>query len=385
MNATSTETQEEKYLKPLILDLGYSTFRLGWSGSDAPEITAPSMYAEPTDFIFQSDVIEGIEQIVTKEQGNEYLFGNGARKYRNILNIQSLENKGNSPLFKQFFLKHYQKLNIPDDYQFLQPIIVICPYDLTDIEKKQYKNLFFEQLNFPFLLFLPSDKAILSTLKTVDGIIIDIGAENTYVSSVYHGFINPMAKQTFPVGGLHLTKYFLDLVLKRKQTDENFFFDIWMAKEFKEEAALCVLHPDEERDKIKNGLTKYDHMVQLPNQKQFKINSERFMLVEPLFNPQLINLDYENLTQKIVNSIKFWERENWKDLVSNIILAGGSSKIPGLKKRLKAEIKQHFSESLGKQIKIIAPSDRVIMAWVGASLLASQDKLEKWIKNPSYE
>ena len=383
MQSTENTPQNEKYLRPLILDLGHSTFRLGWSGSDAPEIIAPSIYAEPTDFIFQSDIIEGIEDIISKEQGDKYLFGKDASEYRNILNIQRLEKKDNLSLFKEFFLTHYRRLNIPEDYLFMQPIIIICPYDLSDLEKKEYKDLFFEKLNFPFLLFLPSDKAILSTLKTVDGVIVDIGAENTYISSVYHGFINPMAKETFPIGGSHLTKFFLDLVLKRKQVDQNLFFDIWMAKKFKEETALCVLNPDKERGKIKDGATNYDKIIKLPNQKQFKINYERFMLVEPLFNPQMINLDYENIIQKIINSIKFWERENWESLLKNIILTGGTSKISGLKKRLKLEIKQHFSQHLGKKITIIAPKDRVIMAWVGASLLAAQDKLEKWIKNPS--
>ncbi|TFF98232.1 MAG: hypothetical protein EU547_02100 [Promethearchaeota archaeon] len=384
MSESSTNLQEDKYLRPLILDMGYSTFRFGWSGSDTPEITIPSIFTKPNDFLFRSDVIEGIAEIISAEQ-KKLLFGEDAERYKNILNIQRFEEKVNSPLFKDFFLKQYEKLDIPKDFRFMQPIVIICSYNLTEIEKKEYKDLFFNQLNFPFLLFLPSDKAILSTLNTVDGIIVDMGAKNIYISSVYHGFINPTAKEILPIGGFHLTKYFLDLILKRKSIDEKFFFNIWMAQELKEDLAICVLKPSEEKTKIKNGLTKYDQSITLPNQNQFIINYERFMLVEPLFDPTLINLDYENLINKIVKSIKFWERENWQDLISNIILTGGTSKISGLKKRLTMEIKKHFSDALKPKINVITPKDRVIIAWVGASLLSAQDKLEKWIKNPSYQ
>ncbi len=377
--------QQTQYQRPLILDLGYNTFRLGWSGSDEPEILSPSIYAHCTDFIFHSEMIEGLTKIVAESQENPYLFGKKAKKYLNILNLQPIKAQDRISLLKEFFLEQYKRLEIPSEYQFNQSIIIICPYNLSDLEKNQFKELFFTQLNFPFILFLPSDKAILSTLNTVDGVIVDIGAENTYVSSIFHGFINPMAKETLPIGGFHLTKYLLDLIVKKKGTDKNFFFDIWMAKEIKEKMALCVLNPKEEMDKIKNGLTKYDKKIKLPNQNQFTINSERFQLVEPLFNPQLIHLDYEGLTSSIIKSIKFWERDHWPQLISNIILAGGTSKIPGLKKRLIMEMRDYFSENLGKKIRVIAPEDREIMAWIGASLLSAQGKLEKWIKNPASE
>ena len=74
-------------LRPLILDIGSSIFRLGWAGDDSPEILAPSVYVDATDFIFESDVIDGLEEIFFKEKTEKYLYGFDAYKYQNILKI----------------------------------------------------------------------------------------------------------------------------------------------------------------------------------------------------------------------------------------------------------------------------------------------------------
>jgi actin-related protein len=374
--------ETSKYNKALILEIGSSTFRMGWAGSDEPEITEPSIYAHTTNFKFQSEFIEGFKEIFSDKIKNNYLFGNEALDYQGILKLEDLNKEENSNIFIEYFLHQYQKLNIPSEFQFKQPIILIDPYLMTDLEKTNYKKIFFERLNFPSLLFLPSDMAILTTLNKVDGVIVNIGGKNTHISSVYHGFTDSMAKENIPIGGRELTNYFLNMILTGKGANKNFFFDFWMAKKIKEEMALCVLHPKQERNKIKDDFTEYDKIINLPNKYSFKINFERFMLVEPLFNPQLIHIEHRNLIESIVKSIKFWEREQRAELLSNIILAGGGSQIPGLKERIQFELKKHFAEKLEPIIKVISPKNSENMAWIGASILSSQGKLKEGIKNP---
>ncbi|TXT65695.1 MAG: Actin-like protein [Promethearchaeota archaeon] len=367
----------------LILDVGNSIFRLGWAGSDEPEVQEPSIYATTTNFKFQSDFIEGFKQIFSDKMEKECLFGREAFQYQGILNFEDLNVVENSQIFIEYFLHQYKKLNIPKEHQFKQHIIIIDPFLMTDLDKDKFKKIFFETLNFPSILFLPAEMAILTTLNKIDGVIVNIGEKNTYVYSVYRGFTDPMAKDRIPIGGRELTNYFLNMVITGKGANKNFFFDYWMAKKIKEEHALCVLHPKKERDKIKEDLAQYDRTIELPNKYSFTINFERFMLVEPLFNPRIIHVEHRNIVESIVKTIKFWEREQRAELLSNIILAGGSSKIPGMKERIRSELTKHFSEKLEPQIKIITPKNRDIMAWVGASILSSQGKLKKGIENPN--
>jgi len=378
-------SEEKKYLRPLIADFGSSTFRLGWAGGDFPEILSPSLYVDVSDYIFTSDVIEGLEEIFIGDIEQEYLFGEGALNYQNILKIHEFMKEENYNILEKFFMFHYQKLNIPEEYQFMQPIIIISPFNMTDIIKAKLKNIFFEKFQFPFLLFLPDDKAILSTLRKSDGVVINMGENNTYISSIYHGFTNIMARDVFPIAGEELTNYLLNMILKGRGSTRNFYLDYWLAKEIKEKMALCVNDPKRERERIKEGLTKYNRVVKLPDNSKLKINYERFMIAEPLFDPKLVHIDYVSLPEIIAKIIKFWDRENWSDLLSNVILSGGGSLIPGLKERLSSELKKYFSNKLQDKIKVFAASGRENMAWIGTSILFGLDKLEGWIKNPSLE
>ncbi len=371
-----------KYSRALILDIGSSNFRMGWAGSDDPEIIESFIYARTTNFQFQSEFIDGFKEIFSNKIENDYLFGSEALSYQGILKLEDLNREENPNIFIKYFLHQYQKLNIPSEFRFKQHIILIDPFLMSDLEKDKYKKIFFERLKFPSLLFLPSDMAILTTLNKVDGVIVNIGAKNTYISSVYHGFTDSMAKDSVPIGGRELTNYFLNMILTGKGANKNFFFDFWMAKKIKEEMALCVLHPKQERNKIQEDFIEYDKIIHLPNKYSFKINFERFMLVEPLFNPQLIHIDHRNIIESIVKTVKFWEREQRPELLSNIIISGGSSQIPGLKKRIEFELKKHFADKLEPVIKVISPQSRENMAWIGASILSSQGKLKEGLKNP---
>jgi actin-related protein len=376
---------EQTYLRPLIADFGSSTFRFGWAGGDFPEILTPSIYVDASDYIFDSDVVNGLEEIFIGDNRQEYLFGDNALKYQNILKIHEFIKEENYNILEKYFLFHYEKLNIPDEYRFMQPIIIISPFNLTDIIKAKLKNIFFEKFEFPFLLFLPDDKAILSTLRKSDGVIINMGENNTYISSIYHGFTNIMARDVFPIAGEELTNYFLNMILKGRASSRNFYLDYWLAKEIKEKMSICVQNPKKEKERIKEGLTKYNRVVKLPDNSKLKINYERFMISEPLFDPKLVHIDYMSLPEVIAKIVRFWDRKNWADLLSNVILSGGGSLIPGLKDRLQFELRKHFSDKLKDQIKVFAASGRENMAWIGGSVLFGRDKLEGWIKNPRLE
>jgi len=93
-----------------------------------------------------------------------------------------------------------------------------------------------------------------------------------------------------------------------------------------------------------------------------------------------------SLAEAVSKVIKAWDRENWEELIPNIILAGGGSLIPGLAERLKIELMSFFSEKIRNKIDVIAPSGRENMGWIGASILFSKEQLNKgWIENPRKE
>jgi len=255
---------------------------------------------------------------------------------------------------------------------------------MSELEKTKLKDLFFNLFEFPSVLFLSESQAIISALQKTSAVIVNIGEENTFITTFLHGFSNIMARDIFPIAGKDLTNYLLNLLLTEKGSGKAVYIDNIIAKEIKEKLSLCVLDTEGEIRRIKDGFTKYNSRVDLPDGSSLEISSERFQIVEPLFNPLIIHLDYIGLPEAVARLIKTWDREDWIELLPNIILAGGGSLIPGLEKRLQFEISKHFSDKLKDQIKVLAVSGRENMGWVGASILWAQGKLSKgWEQNPN--
>ncbi|MFX1363663.1 MAG: hypothetical protein ACFFCE_09355 [Promethearchaeota archaeon] len=379
--------EKKSKLRPIIVEIGSQNFRLGWAGDDFPDIIAPSIYVDKNDFLFTSEVIDGLEDIFIAEKDTEkLLFGQEALKYSNILKIHFFKKESNYNVFMKYFYYHYKKLNIEEENQFKQPIILISPFNMSDLEKTKLQDIFFNVYNFPSLLFLSESQGILAILQKTSGVVINMGEENTTITTFLHGFSNVMARDLYPITGKELTKYLLNLILTRKGSSKTINLDYMIAKEIKEKLCLCVFNPEEEVKRINNGLTKFNSKIDLPDGSSLEINAERFLLVEPLFNPSLIHIDYLGLPEAVSKVIKFWDRENWEAIVPNIIIAGGGSLIPELEKRLKMEIAKHFSDRLKNKIEVIAVSGRENISWIGSSVLWAQEKLKKgWIMNPSQE
>jgi len=381
----------KNYLNPLILDIGSDNFRLGWAGGDFPDIIAPSVYVNVGDYLFTSDIsgsdtISGLEEIFLETENQVHLVGFDALKYQNILKIREFSKGKNYNILSKFFLHYYKQLNIPVESQFKQPLIIITPFYKSELEKKKLQEVFFNSFNFPYLLFLPESQAVLSTLQKSSGIIVNIGESYTSISSIFHGFTNLMARDMFPITGKKISSYLLKLILSKISSSKNTYLDKKIAKEIKEKLSLCVIDPLEEKKRVKEGLTKYDRIVDLPDGSKLKLNSERFLLSEPLFDPNIIHIDYMGLAEAISKVVMSWDRENWEDLLSNVILSGGSSLMVGLNERIELELRNYFSEKLGPKIKVVAASGRENMGWIGASVLFSKDQLKKgWITNPTHQ
>jgi actin-related protein len=377
---------EERQLRPLILDIGSDRFKLGWAGDDSPVIIAPSVYADVRDYIFDSNVIDGLEDLFYGENVETQLFGETALNYQNILNMHEFKKENNFTVLSKYFQYYYKKLNISPEHKNKQPIIVISPFFMTELERAKLQQIFFNELNFPYILFLSESQAILQTLQKTTGVILNMGESHTYISSIFHGFTNIMARDIFPVAGKDLTNYLINLIITKKGSSMNLYLEKWLAKEIKEKTALCVLKPEVEIESIKQGFTNYDQVINFPDGSNLGINLERFMLTEPYFDPKLIRIDYIGLPEAIVKVIQSWDRENWEELIPNIILSGAGSLIPGLKERLKMEIMKYFSDKISQKVGVIAATGRENMSWLGASILHSKNELkEGWISNPEYK
>jgi actin-related protein len=58
-------------------------------------------------------------------------------------------------------------------------------------------------------------------------------------------------------------------------------------------------------------------------------------------------------------------------MLNNVVLAGGTTMIPGFKERVMGEIHSHFYKEKSFDIHVAAENYRNIATWIGGSMLAS--------------
>ena len=128
----------------------------------------------------------------------------------------------------------------------------------------------------------------------------------------------------------------------------------------------------------------------LPDGEVITIGDQLFRCPEAVFQPTLLNVDAAGIHQMAYNSIMKCDVDIRKYLYSNIVLSGGSTMFPGMAARVDKEITKLAPQAM--LIKVKAPPDRHLSAWIGGSILASFATktasfatLEKWISKTEYD
>lgn len=89
-----------------------------------------------------------------------------------------------------------------------------------------------------------------------------------------------------------------------------------------------------------------------------------------LFNPNLLDIDSDNITQALVKSINLCPIDLRKKISSNVVVIGGGSMMLNFDKRLKEEI-MFINSIIVKSICIITLANRHVLTWLGGSIACS--------------
>lgn len=108
----------------------------------------------------------------------------------------------------------------------------------------------------------------------------------------------------------------------------------------------------------------------------------RFHCPEALFQPSILGMEACGIHETTYKSIIKSNIDIRKIMYKCIVLSGGTTKYPGFANRMRKEITALAPS--GTEIKIIAPTERKFLSWVGGSMLASLSTLN-WITRADYD
>eukprot|EP01132_Coremiostelium_polycephalum_P001252 gene1252-1579_t len=137
---------------------------------------------------------------------------------------------------------------------------------------------------------------------------------------------------------------------------------------------------------------------ELPDGNQLDVGSDRFQIPELLFNPtplnNIMNVDNNNnnvnneqyigLAKMVLESLDKSDSDIKKELLSNLVLAGGNTAFTGFQERLVKDI----SDISYHKAKVVSSNreDRKNSVWIGGSILGSLGSFQQmWMSKTEWE
>ena len=358
----------------IIIDLGSHSIKCGFNFDPFPRFIIPNVVGKIKNRSFSP-----------LKDYNEYFCGYDALHNSSVIDITypKIENNGKfssteegkkdiESIFSYIF---EEKLKSKD----ISSVFIIDSIFTSSKERETIAQILFEKFNIYQLHFEPQSIMTLYSTSKTSGLIVQSGEMSTEIVPIIEGYIISQGICNFPISGHQLTNKFGN-VYKDIFDINNVNNQYWMAQKIKEKyAEILPSNKDfEELMKIKD-VKKKEYI--LPDGNTVDLGNEIYEIPESIFNPNIIEIQSENLPQTIINSINKCDISTRKELFNNIVLGGGNTFIKGFETRLKIEIDEIKKRNCG----IINLKERNYSAWIGASIISSLSNFNnKWISRSDY-
>jgi len=352
----------------VILDCGSGMTKAGKGGETMPRSVFPTLVGTPKS-------TGGMPAMGRK---NIYI-GDEAIAKKGVLKLTYPVNNGNIKDWedmKAIWLHSF--FNEMREEPKESAVFITDPDKDPKINKEKIAQIFFEEFKVPAIYMTNPGILSLYASGLTTGVAVDCGDCLTLCVPGHEGMADSKAMSKKYFGGRILTNYLVQLLNER----ENIFQtggEQYNVKSIKEKACFVALDSD---NVSKEGL---DHLYTLPDGSQITLSNERYMACEALFKPELaVGKVEEGLHTFIMNSINKSDESLHSSLLSNVVLAGGTTLFPGLKERLEKELSALAPEGMAVSVK--APEGREYSAWLGGSLMATLSTFKcMWLSQADYK
>jgi actin len=245
--------------------------------------------------------------------------------------------------------------------------------------RERMAQIMFETFQVPALYIkMQAVLALMSTGQTT-GLATDIGDGVAHTVPVYEGYAVDCGVSRLDLAGSDLTDHLMKLLRERGSTLST-TAEREIVRDIKEKHAYVALDFSDEQAAARTA-AKVDY--ELPDGHVLTLGPERFRCTEPLFDPLLLGKDVPGIHECVKRSVEACDIDLRRQLYGAIYLSGGTTRLRGFPERLSAEINQFVPS--GVQVKVVAPVDRHLSAWVGGSVLASLDSFrDMWVTRADY-
>jgi centractin len=365
-----------EYLKlPIIIDIGSSEIKAGFSGEEKPKVLIKNYFGEPKyKKIIRTFDIKG------KEKTDQYI-GEDCDKFLGLIKLRypvvhgSFQNEAD---ILTIFSHIFNKLGITSQEIKEHPVLVTDPILNPYKNREKIAHSLLDNLGVPAIFFASQPLLSLFSTSATSGTVLESGEGVTQSCVVYEGYSIPSSYERFNYGGGDVNDY-LKLLLKNKGYHFYNSTEIQLINDIKEN--LCYL----EINKRNMNDNKQSYNIKstpyyLPDGSNISIGEERIIAPEMLFYPEYIGREYLGFADMIMSSINKIDIDLKKNSYENIWLSGGNTAFKELKEKLVDELKNKLDKGIGINVyenEKIKPQHR---CWVGGNIISILEIFKKmWV------
>ncbi|XP_056398003.1 actin-related protein T2 [Hyla sarda] len=354
----------------VIFDNGSGLFKAGLSSDTAPRSVISSVIGRPRS-----------DHSLVEASRRQYYVGEEAQALRGILNLTYPIEHGIVTSWSDMekIWQHMYNCELHIQSSEMPLLLTEPPLNPTN-NREMMAEVMFESFSVPAMYVALQSTLSLYASGRTSGLVMDIGDGVTNTFPIFEGFHLHHAGNRLNVAGRDITEYFTRLL-----TETGLSFVSSSEKEtartMKENLCYVALDPKEEMGKDPDScLAKYT----LPDGKVITVGDQRFRAPEILFTPSKNGVEAPGVHTMIYNSILSCNLDIRRPLFENILLSGGSTLFQGFEDRVHSEVTTLAPETV--KVKVIAPSDREIAAWIGGAVLTNLESFkDMWITAMDYK
>lgn len=128
-----------------------------------------------------------------------------------------------------------------------------------------------------------------------------------------------------------------------------------------------------------------EQVLRLPDGNIVVVGDEATSAPELMFKPELVKKSYSGLHELLYESLSRCEEKYRSRLLSNIVLTGGNSLLPGFDKRLEAELSKMVGDGDKNRVRVTSQKGRENFTWKGGVHLSSLSSFQGlWLTKQDY-
>jgi len=361
----------------VVLDSGSGYLKVGFSGEDAPRAVLPTVVANTTiDEARDDEHAVGVDPGAAQRKsqaffGDEALSQHGATMTRPVQRGQVVMQQPSKDALESLWEHTWR--NVLGVEQEELPVLIAdtLPLGQASYPSRQWTaEVMFEKLKVKSLAIF--NTAVLSLFSTgqTRGLVIESGEGITQAVPVFEGYAIPHAIFKMQIAGQDITAKVQQRMME--EHGQEYASNFTVMQQLKEKVctvassySAAMKGPDSVDEEAKS--------FELPDGKIIQVSKAiRTGSAEVLFGEG--DASAQSL-QKICNeAIATCDMDFRQELVGSIVVAGGTSMLPGLAPRLKSELEATLASSLpdlSRQVDVCVDSQRRHAAWIGGSMFAS--------------